>query len=596
MVIIIETIIYSLFIFFKLYYYFDNYIFLSESGSKMKKYINSKNINFKINSKSNTKFKIEYNCLKKSLVKSLVILLIKMIITSKFLFSKFYIAQFFNENVDIATIFNPNYNLFKFVYYLFSYVIIVYITYKYYIYKEKSILKDNINKVSKTKNLNSFELGIDSNNNKVYIPKNGMYQNILITGSIGSGKTSSAISNLTEYLIASKMSGLIIDVKGNYINKVRNIASKYNVSDKIVEISLNSSIKYNPINDYNTSPIEISHSIVKVLKLLSETNNSDSFWLDKVETYLKDFIVIIKIYNDCINFNEIHKLINSKSYLNEKLNIVKEYVIKNNIGDDKLFEINNSINNIKNEFFKLDERTSSIIKSEITRITDIFSSDYNIFNQFCSNSKSIDFSKNNIYILSLNISKHRKLAKVISSYLKLDFQNYVLKGNIKNIFFIADEYQEIVNKEDAHFFSLSREFKCINIISMQSYSSIINSLKSKDTANVIIQNFVNKVWFRNDDNYTNEEAIKQIGKEEKEKLTFNINENSKETTFNLITKNFKNSKSNLTEGYNITRNNENIVEINYFSTILKNFEVCTVISDGTSSKLYKKVKVNINKT
>ena len=590
MIIIYEMIIYSIFIFFKVYYYFDNYVFLSESGSKMNKYISSKNLNFEFN--SNKRFTLNITYFKNSLINSIPFLLIKIILTNKFLFSTFYPIKVIDKMVDIATIFGDNYYMFKVVYYIFSYIIIAYIIYYYYLYKDKYNIKNNKDE-DKIANTDAFNLGV-CNDKNIYIPKNGLYQNILITGSIGSGKTSSAISNLTEYLISSKMSGLIIDVKGNYIDKVKKIASKYDLNDKIIEISLDSNTKYNPINDYSSSPIEIAHMIVKVLKLLSDNNNSDSFWFDKVETYLKDFIIIIKTYNDCINFNEIHKLINSKDYLKEKLNKVKDYVIKNNVSDDKLFEINNSISNIKNEFLKLDERTSSIIKSEVTRITDIFSSDYNIFNQFCSNSKSIDFKDNKIYVLSLNISKHRKLAKVIASYLKLDFQNYVLKGNKKNIFFIADEYQEIVNKEDAHFFSLSREFKCINIVSMQSYSSILNTLKSKDTANVIIQNFVNKIWFRNDDNYTNEEVIKQIGKEEKEKLTFNINENSKETKFNLITNNFKNDKSNLTEGYNITKNNENILEVNYFSTILKNFEVCSIISDGNSSKLYKKVNLKIN--
>ena len=593
MIIVIEMIIYSIFIIFKIYYFFDTYIFLSESGSKINKYIKSKNIDLNLNNK-NIKFNINYIVLKKSLIISVLLILVKLILTVKFLFSNFFIIKLFEKNIDIATIFGDDYYIFKMLYYIFSYIILNYIIYHYYIYKDKKQIKSNLNKSSTISNLDSFKLGIDENNDNVYISKNGMYQNILITGSIGSGKTSSAISNLTQYLISKKMSGLIIDVKGNYIDKVKKIAKEYNIEDRICEISLTSNLKYNPINDYILSPIEISHMIVKVLKLLSDTNNSDSFWFDKVETYLKDFIVLIRVYNDSINFNEIHKLITSKLYLNEKLDFVKEYVIKNNVSDDKLFEINNSINNIKNEFLTLDERTSSIIKSEVTRITDIFSSDYEIYNQFCSNSKNIDFSTNKIYILSLNNSKHRKLAKVISSYLKLDFQNYVLKGNLKNVFFIADEYQEIVNKEDAHFFSLSREFKCINIVSMQSYSSIIDALKSKETANVIIQNLVNKIWFRNDDNYTNNEVIKQIGKEDKERLTFNINENSKETTFNMFTNNFKNTKSNLTEGYNLSRSNENILEVNYFSTVLKNFEVCTMISDGTSSKLFKKVKLEIN--
>ena len=588
-----ETIIYVILIVFKLYYYLESYVFLSESGSKMKKYINSKNIDLKYNNKK--VIKIDFKILIYSLIISVNILCLKFLLSSSFLFSSIYIVKVFNKSVDIASIFYPNYIIFKIIHYISFYIVCSHFVYHLYLYLE-SRFKVKIKK-STANNSDSYILGKDiENSNNVYITKHGMYQNILITGSIGSGKTSTVISNITDYLLSSKMSGLIIDVKGNYIARVLEIAKKHNIEDRIVEISLTSNLKYNPINDFKTSPIEISHMIVKVLNLLSETNNSDSFWLDKVESYLKDFIVIIKTYLDNINFNEIHKLVNSKDYLKERLNNVKEYVITNNISDDKLFEINNSVSNLKNEYLTLDERTSSIIKSEITRITDIFSSDFEVFNQFCSNSKGIDFSNNNIYVLSLNISKHRKLAKVISTYLKLDFQNYVLKGNTKNIFFIADEYQEIANKEDAHFFSLSREFKCINIVSMQSYSSLLSSINNKDVANVIIQNLVNKIWFRNDDNYTNNEVIKQIGKEEKERLTFNINENSNETKFNMFTNNFKNSKSNLTEGYNLTKSNENILEINYFSTVLKNFEVCALISDGYKSILYKKVKIDMFKS
>ncbi len=386
---------------------------------------------------------------------------------------------------------------------------------------------------------------------------------------------------------------MIIDVKGNYINRVNEIAKKYGIEDRIIEISLTSKSKYNPINNNSIKPIETAHMIVNVLKILSDKNSSDSYWLDKVETYLKDFIVLIKSYEEYVNFAEIHKLVNSENYLREKIKQIKTNIINDDFNDNELFELNASLSNITFEFLKLDDRTKGIIKSEITRITDIFSSDFDIFNQFCSNSKSLDFSLNRIYVLTMDISKQRKLSKVIATYLKLDFQNYVLSNNKKNIFFIADEYQEIVNEEDAHFFSLSREFKCINIVSMQSYSSLINVLGNKDTANVVIQNFVNKIWFRNDDNYTNLEVQKLLGKERKEKVSLNINESSKESKFNYISKNFKSNKSSLTEGYSISKEIENIVDLNYFSTKLKTFEVAAIISDGTSSKFYDYIKLKL---
>lgn len=48
---------------------------------------------------------------------------------------------------------------------------------------------------------------------------------------------------------------------------------------------------------------------------------------------------------------------------------------------------------------------------------------------------------------------------------------------------------------------------------MQSYSSLVNSLLDEHLADVIIQNFVNKIWFRNDDYFTIQRIISILGKE-----------------------------------------------------------------------------------
>ena len=69
---------------------------------------------------------------------------------------------------------------------------------------------------------------------------------------------------------------------------------------------------------------------------------------------------------------------------------------------------------------------------------------------------------------------------------------------------------------------------------MQSYSSLINTLNNEYSAKVIIQNLVNKIWFRNDDNYTIDEIIKQIGKELKRYEVKNISENGNNTRYNIL--------------------------------------------------------------
>ncbi len=87
-------------------------------------------------------------------------------------------------------------------------------------------------------------IGVDESNNKVYIPEKGLYQNILITGTIGSGKTASALYPFTKQLIkynsynSDKLSFLILDVKGNYYSKVLEFAKAFNRLNDVIVIEL----------------------------------------------------------------------------------------------------------------------------------------------------------------------------------------------------------------------------------------------------------------------------------------------------------------------------------------------------------------------
>ena len=80
----------------------------------------------------------------------------------------------------------------------------------------------------------NLKIGLDSSNNNVFLPLKGLFQNILITGTIGTGKTSSAMYPFTEQLISfksnddtEKISMLILDVKGNYHSQVKKYCNKY---------------------------------------------------------------------------------------------------------------------------------------------------------------------------------------------------------------------------------------------------------------------------------------------------------------------------------------------------------------------------------
>ncbi len=600
---IIEFILFIIICSFKVYFLLDKYMYFSTNGGKLNKYIKNlknitcsfsvtgciKNFNLKI-------FLKTLSCWCKQiafcLFVSTVIFVLKICLSYNFLFSNSLFINIFGKNIDISQFFNGKYIVFKITYYMLYFLFVFYFTYKLY---RKYISSKNLNNIKEEVCSENFSISIKSNNdNDIVIPDKGLYQNVLITGSIGSGKTSSAISNVLAGLIEDKLGGLVIDIKGDYVESVEKIARKYNRENDVVKISINNEFKYNPLHDKLLSSSEIANNIKKVLMLLSSENqNSEPFWLDKAEEYIRDFITLIKAYNKNINFEEIHNLVISKEYIDTKTKEIKQKVLNNEFSDEELFEINNAIVNIKNEYLNLDSRTFGIIRAEITRMTSIFVSNLKNINKYCTNSQNIDFLSNKIYVLSLDIANNEKLSKIIAAYIKLDFQRQVLRNikNTKSVFFVCDEYQEIVNYEDANFFSLSRQYKCINVVSMQSYSSLINTLKNEHTANVIIQNFVNKIWFRSDDEYTVNKIIATIGKEKVYKKTKSYSENAKNSKYSVILKRMISYKSDFSESYSESEVTQNKYNNEYFTQILNTFEAMCLISDGEKIELYDKVKI-----
>ena len=125
---------------------------------------------------------------------------------------------------------------------LISSLIIINIIYSYIFSKKKSIEK------KENKTISDLHIQIHNENNiDLFISESGLYQNFLITGTIGSGKTSSVMYPFTRQLIeykhsdiSKKIGMLILDVKGNYYSKVKEYASFYNRLDDLVVIEIRS--------------------------------------------------------------------------------------------------------------------------------------------------------------------------------------------------------------------------------------------------------------------------------------------------------------------------------------------------------------------
>ena len=318
---------------------------------------------------------------------------------------------------------------------------------------------------------------------------------------------------------------------------------------------------------------------------------------DKAEQILTECIKLCRLYNNgYVTFIELHKLITIPDYYSSKIILLRNLFLAGKLSKEDCFNLLSAIEFFEKEFLKLDSRTMAILKSEITRITGCFVSDYQIQKIFCPPQNEINFkgfrnliSKGKILVLNMNLAEFKNLSKIIAAYLKLDFQTEVMSrlshsknNNFRNVSFISDEFHEYVTSTDADFFAQSREAKCINIVTTQSYTSILNSLDNQNTTKAIIQNLVNKFWFRTDDIFTIEDAQKQLGKEEKTKISKTISENAKTTNFNIITKKFNSLDSNISESINSYSQFDFIYDTNFFTQKLETFSAIAFISTGNS--------------
>lgn len=367
-------------------------------------------------------------------------------------------------------------------------------------------------------------------------------------------------------------------------------------------MNLGGYIKYNPLDKPNLKPAILANRLKTILKLFSK-NNTEDYWLDKAEQSLTECIKFCRLYNNgYVTFSELHKLITSPDYYTRKIELMRSCFLKGKLSKFEVHDLLSSIEFFEKEFNSLDTRTASILKSEITRITGCFISDYDILNTFSPMREALNFfgfeemiDSGKIVVLNMNISEYRNLSKIIATYLKLDFQTEVMSRlakpctNMRSVCFISDEYHEYVTDTDADFFAQSREAKCINIVATQSYTSLLNAINNQYTVKVIIQNLINKFWFRTDDIFTIEDAQKQLGKEEKKKYSKSISESSRDPNIASLSSIFSYDKPNFSESLNQYTQSDFIFDTNFFTQKLDTFSCLAFLSNGKSIFPPKKI-------
>ena len=250
--------------------------------------------------------------------------------------------------------------------------------------KIKNKIKFSFRKDERFQSNDTLELsiGINERGEQIKITEKGLFQNILITGTIGTGKTSSAMYPFTEQIIKynannvnKKIGLLVLDVKGNYAEQVEKLANEYNRQNDLILINLSGKTRYNPLDKPNLKPSVLANRLRTILELFSN-EIGETYWLDKAEQILCEAIKLCRLYNNgYVTFVELYKLIFLQDYFEKQIAGIKELFRSSHFNDEEIFNLLSSIDFFQKEFFVLDERTKAILKSEISLIINIFISD-----------------------------------------------------------------------------------------------------------------------------------------------------------------------------------------------------------------------------
>jgi len=144
------------------------------------------------------------------------------------------------------------------------------------------------------------------------IPERGLFTGIAIVGAVGSGKTASAMYPFAEQILAyrsddpdRRIGGLILEVKGDFCARVREILIRHGRAGDYVEISLTSEYRYNPLHN-DLDAYALAYNIASLLNNLFG-RGKEPFWQQAYTNLVKFIILLHKVAFDYVTLFDVYE-------------------------------------------------------------------------------------------------------------------------------------------------------------------------------------------------------------------------------------------------------------------------------------------------
>jgi hypothetical protein len=156
------------------------------------------------------------------------------------------------------------------------------------------------------------------------IPERGLFTGTMIIGAVGSGKTSCCMYPFTDQLLGfqaadaeKKLGALILEVKGDFCHKVREILAKHGREKDYIEISLDSEWAYNPLHN-DLEGYALAYGIASLLNNLFG-KGKEPFWQQAYTNLVKFIIILHKVGFGYVTLFEVYECAISPEILERKI-------------------------------------------------------------------------------------------------------------------------------------------------------------------------------------------------------------------------------------------------------------------------------------
>ena len=164
------------------------------------------------------------------------------------------------------------------------------------------------------------------------IPERGLFTGVSIFGAVGSGKTSSCMYPFADQILSYRASnkedrigGLILEVKGDFCRKVREILDRNGRGEDYIEISLDSEYRYNPLHN-DLDAYALAFSIASLLNNLFG-KGKEPFWQQAYTNLVKFIILLHKVAYGYVTLFDVYQCAISPPLLEQKIFEAEEIIL-----------------------------------------------------------------------------------------------------------------------------------------------------------------------------------------------------------------------------------------------------------------------------